>query len=350
MANRIGFLLPLILPLSLVASGELGGGWTWLTVALIFGGIPLLDLLCGRDTRNPDDAEIAVLERSWYFRGLLLAWVPIHFGLLAYAVWRFGAGFDSALAALGFVLSTGVVTGAVGITVAHELGHKMTKWEQKLARLLLMSVAYMHFHIEHNKGHHARVATPDDPATAREGQSVYAFMPQTLYGSLASAWRIERERLAREGKPVTPWRNHVLLGFAGTALMAFVAFVVAGIPGLLLFVLQAIVAVFLLEVVNYIEHYGLVRKPREDGGFERVDVIHSWNASERLTNWFLFNLQRHSHHHVAHHRRYPVLQHHDRSPQLPTGYAGMLLLALVPPFWRRVMNPRLDAWRREHSS
>ena len=348
MVDRIGFLLPLLLPLTLVASGELGGGWTWLTLALIFGGIPSLDLLLGRDTRNPDESESVVIEKSWYYRGLLLAWVPIHFGLLAYAVWRFGDGFDSPFAAMGFVLSTGVVTGAVGITVAHELGHKMTRWEPKLSRLLLMSVAYMHFHIEHNKGHHAHVATPADPASAREGQSLYAFIPQTVIGSLANAWHIEKERLARAGKPVTPWRNHVLLGFAGTALMAFGAFLIAGWPGGLLFVLQALIAIFLLEVVNYIEHYGLLRKPREGGGFDRVDVIHSWNASERLSNWFLFNLQRHSHHHVAHHRRYQVLQHHDRSPQLPTGYAGMVLLALVPPLWHRVMDPRLEAWRKEH--
>lgn len=348
MIQRLGFLLPLLLPLTLVIAGEQGGAWTWLTLGLIFGGIPLLDLVVGRDTRNLSDEEAVALEKSWYYRGLLLMWVPIHFGLLAYAVWRFGQGFDSTLAATGFILSTGVVTGAVGITVAHELGHKITKWEPKLARLLLMSVAYLHFHIEHNKGHHAHVATPNDPATAREGQSVYAFLPQTVIGSLSSAWRFERERLAREGKPVTPWRNHVLLGFLGTGLMALGAFAFAGIAGLLLFVLQAIVAVFLLEVVNYIEHYGLARRPRDGGGYERVDVIHSWNASERLTNWFLFNLQRHSHHHVVHHRRFPVLQHHDRSPQLPTGYAGMLLLALVPPLWRRVMDPRLEAWRKEH--
>lgn len=346
--NRVGYLLPLMLPMTLIIGGELGGVWTWLGLAVIFGGVPLLDLLLGPDTSNPDPGEAAQLEASWFYRGLLLAWVPLHFSLLAYAVWRFGQGFESLTASVGFVLSTGTITGAIGITVAHELGHKLTRWEPRLARLLLASVGYTHFHIEHNKGHHAHVATPGDPATAREGQSFYAFLPQTLSGSLRSAWRFEQDRLRRLGRPVTPWRNHVFLGFVATALMAGAAAALGGIAGIVLFLVQAMVAVFLLEVVNYVEHYGLVRRPRESGGHERVDVIHSWNASERLSNWLLFNLQRHSHHHVAHHRRYQVLEHYDHSPQLPTGYAGMVLLALVPPLWRRIMDPRLRSWRKEY--
>jgi alkane 1-monooxygenase len=348
MISRLGFLLPLILPLSLVAGGELGGAWTWLTVLIIFGLVPLLDLVLGRDCSNPDENVVARLESDWFYRGIVYAWVPLHFALLGYAIWRMGIGFDTPLASLGFIVSTGTVTGAVGITVAYELGHKLKRWEQWLGRLLLVSVGYMHFHIEHNKGHHAHVATPHDPATARQGQSLYAFLPQTLKGSLVNAWRIEHERLARMHDKASLWRNHVLLGFGMTGTMAAAALFVAGWAGALLFVMQAIVAILLLEVINYIEHYGLQRQERGDGGYERVDVIHSWNASERLTNWFLFNLQRHSHHHVAHYRRYQVLQHHDSSTQLPTGYAGMLLLALVPPIWNKVMNPRLDAWRKEY--
>lgn len=348
--HRFGFAVPLLLPFLLVVHLEQGGAWTWAPVAFVFGVLPLLDLVAGRDTWSPSTEQAAVLEREFFYRGILFAWVPLQMILLGWVAWRSHALSLQGWEFAGVVISTGVVTGAIGITIAHELGHKLDRREQWLGRVLLMSVCYMHFHIEHNKGHHARVATPNDPASAREGQSLFAFLPQTLIGSFASAWHFEAERLAKEQR--APWsgRNQVLRGLAGSLAMLAIAAALGGGQGVLLFVGQSMVAILLLETINYIEHYGLERQPRDGGGYERVSVAHAWNASERLTNWFLFNLQRHSHHHVEHHRRYQVLKHVDASPQLPTGYAGMLLLALVPPLWHRVMDARLAAWRREHAT
>lgn len=348
--RRWGYAVPLLLPFLLVLHVEQGGASTWAPVAFVFGVLPLLDLMVGRDTWNPSPQETTLLEREFFYRGILYAWAPLQLILLAWTAWRSAAMPLATWEFTGVVVSTGVVTGAIGITVAHELGHKLDRREQWLGRVLLMSVCYMHFHIEHNKGHHARVATADDPASAREGQSLFAFFPQTLAGSFASAWHFETERLAKEQRAAWSWRNQVVQGLAGSLLMLAGALALGGIHGAILFLGQSAVAILLLETINYIEHYGLVRQPRQGGGYERVNVTHAWNASERLTNWFLFNLQRHSHHHVEHHRRYPALRHVDESPQLPTGYSGMLLLALVPPLWRRIMNARLAEWRREHTN
>lgn len=343
--RRFSFLLPYALPPALLLGWLMGGAWIWLPVFLVFGIVPVLDWLIGVDSWNPSSEESTVLENDPYYRWILYGWVPVQFALLLFAV-SVASASEGFLEWLGLAVSLGVLTGGVGITIAHELGHKLSSWEQWLGRLLLMSVGYMHFHIEHNKGHHAQVATPNDPATAREGQSVYAFFPQTVAGSFQHAWKIETDRLQKSGKsPFSPF-NQLYWGIAGTLVFAIIAFAIGGFAGLGVFLIQAIVAIGLLEVINYVEHYGLTRNERADGkGYERVTEQHSWNASHWLTNGIIFNLQRHSHHHIAHHRRYQVLQHFESSPQLPTGYAGMLLLALVPPLWRKVMDKRLQDWR-----
>lgn len=345
--RKWGFAIPLLLPLLMVFNVQQGGAWLWAPVIFVFGLLPLLDILFGRDTWNPTPEEAAVLEADLFYRIILYAWVPMQLLLLGWLAWQAQTFALLSWHFAALCVSTGTITGALGITIAHELGHKFDQREQWLARILLMSVCYMHFHIEHNKGHHARVATPDDPASARAGQSLYAFLPQTLAGSFTSAWHFERTRLAKSGKRSLHWRNQMLWGVAGSAVMFMLALAIGGINGSVFFLCQGLVAVFLLEVVNYIEHYGLRRNPRENGGYERVEIIHSWNASERFTNWFLFNLQRHSHHHVEHHRRYQVLRSMQDSPQLPTGYAGMVLLALVPPLWKRIMDHRLANWSSE---
>jgi alkane 1-monooxygenase len=247
---------------------------------------------------------------------------------------------------IGLLLSLGVITGGVGITVAHELGHKRSRLDQMLARVLLISVGYLHFLVEHNRGHHARVATRDDPASARFGETFYRFYPRTVVGSWRSAWDLEAERLHRLGLGFWHPRNQMLWAILGPLLLAAGCFLVAGSLGLILFVGQAIVAFSLLELVNYIEHYGLERRPRGDGFYEKVDIHHSWNASESLTNYLLFNLQRHSHHHAHSITPYQALRHFDESPQLPTGYAGMILLALIPPLWKWVMDPRTRHYRQ----
>ena len=344
--RRYSFLLPFSLPPLLLLGWALGGAWNWLVVLVVFGLVPLLDMIIGIDAWNPESEQAPGLEKDNYYRAILYAWVPVQFLVLAFSISV--AGQASAGEWLALAVSTGVLTGGVGITVAHELGHKLATWEQWLGRVLLISVGYMHFHIEHNKGHHAHVATPEDPATARAGQGLYAFLPQTLVGSFRHAWQLERDRLAKNDKPAWSVDNQVLWGIAGSVFMLLGAARLGGAAGAGLFIVQAVVAVGLLEIVNYIEHYGLERQPRDDSRFyERVTEQHSWNASHWLTNGIIYNLQRHSHHHMEHHRRYQVLKHFDSSPQLPTGYAGMVLLALVPPMWRRVMDPRLASWQRD---
>lgn len=345
--RKWGYVIPLLLPLLVIAGIEAGGAWTWLPVLFVFGIVPLLDLIVPRDKWNPEPEATSALEQQKFYRYILYAWVPLQFAVLAYVLLHVGHTSLNALELAGIVASTGTLTGGIGITIAHELGHKLDRREQWLGRLLLMSVCYMHFHIEHNRGHHAHVATPSDPATARNGQSLYRFLPQTVLGSFRSAWQFERERLARHDQPPWHWRNQLLGGLAGSGAMLVITMLLAGMAGLVVFLAQSAVAIFLLEVVNYVEHYGLERAQRPDGRYERVEVVHSWNASERFTNWFLFNLQRHSHHHVEHHRRYQVLRHMDESPQLPTGYAGMVLLALVPAIWMKIMNARLEQWRAQ---
>lgn len=341
--RALGFLVPLALP-ALAVGGALGGGaWHLLVPAVVFGALPLLDHLVGQDLWNPSDAEAEALDAAWGYRAILYGYALAHFALLGFAALHAPAiaGGERLL----FAVAVGIVTGGIGITVAHELGHKRGASEQATAWWLLASVAYAHFRLEHNRGHHGRVATPEDPATARLGESFWWFLPRTVGGGLASAWDFERERLAAVGRGRWDPGNGVLRGAASTLLLLALGWWLGGSAALGVLGVQAVVAFWLLEVVNYVEHYGLERARRPDGGWARVEPCHSWNASHRLTNWILFNLQRHSHHHVEHARRYQTLRHLPESPQLPTGYSGMVLLALVPPLWRAVMDRRVQAYR-----
>ena len=342
--RRLGFLLPLVLPLLVLAGYRLGGAWNYLTVGWAFVLVPLADALLGIDTEVAGPARGA--SRAWerFFDGVLIGWVPVQLALLAFAVVAVNSSGGIA-ARVGLMLSVGVVTGGIGIVVAHELGHRQGRGARVLAGALLSSVAYLHFYIEHNQGHHSRVGTHVDPASARPGEGFWRFLPRAVLGGIASAWHIENVRLAACGRSRLSAQNRVL--WAGAIPLAVTVLLGAtlGAPAAGLFVGQALVAAVLLELVNYVEHYGLTRRRTAEGRFERVGLEHSWNSSQRLSNWITFNLQRHSHHHVQVTRRYQELEHAPGAPQLPAGYAGMILLALVPPLWRRVMDARLASWR-----
>jgi alkane 1-monooxygenase len=205
----------------------------------------------------------------------------------------------------------------------------------------LAQSGYGHFFIEHNRGHHVRVATPEDPASARLGESFYGFLPRTVIGSLRSAWELERVRLARLQRPALSTRNDILGAWAMTVVLFAALTVGFGLVVLPYLLLQAVVGFSLLEVVNYLEHYGLLRQKREDGRYERTRPEHSWNSNSAASNVLLYHLQRHSDHHANPIRRYQALRHVEEAPQLPTGYAGMILLAVIPPLWRRVMDRRV---------
>ncbi|BAL88081.1 putative alkane-1-monooxygenase [Actinoplanes missouriensis 431] len=313
-------------------------GW-WLTPVFILGVIPLIDVLVGDDRDNPPDTAVPALLASRYYRWITYVFVPVQYAALvmACAVWSHGIG---ALGAAGLVLTAGLVNG-IAINTAHELGHKRESVERWLSKIALAPTGYGHFFVEHNRGHHVRVATPEDPASARLGESYWRFWPRTVAGGLRSAWNLEtnRHRLRQR----SPWSRHndVLNAWAMTVALFTVLCVAFG-PGVLAFlILQGIVGFSVLEAVNYLEHYGLLRQRNAAGRYEKVDPRHSWNSDRLTTNVFLFQLQRHSDHHANPLRRYQTLRTFDVSPQLPAGYATMLLLALIPPLWRRVMDHRV---------
>jgi alkane 1-monooxygenase len=316
--------------------------WLWLLPAVMYIVIPLVDALLGPDGRNPPDGSTAALEADNYYRAIVVAFIPFQFAATIIGCALAASVPLSATGWLGLVLTVGGING-VAINTAHELGHKRPRWERWLSRITLAPVAYGHFYVEHNRGHHLRVATPEDPASARMGESFWAFLPRTMIGSLRSAWHIEATSLAARGLPAWHWRNEVLQAWGMTAVL-FGALAWAFGPKVLVFLaVQAFYGASLLEVVNYIEHYGLLRAKRADGRREPCNVTHSWNTSHVLSNLFLYQLQRHSDHHAHPGRRYQALRHFAESPQLPSGYPAMLLLAYVPPLWFRVMDPRVLA-------
>ncbi|HEX4435256.1 MAG TPA: alkane 1-monooxygenase [Solirubrobacteraceae bacterium] len=343
--KRHAWLLGLVVPTlpfltwGLVEATGVGAFWFFGPV-LVFGIFPLLDLAVGMDRRNPPDEVIKWLEQDRYYRWCTYAYIPVQYGGLVLACWLFSRSSLSVIDKVGLALTVGMVSG-IAINTAHELGHKRASLERWLSRVALAQSAYGHFFIEHNRGHHVRVATPEDPASSRLGESFWAFWPRTVAGSLRSAWELERTRLARlESSMWTP-RNDILTAWAMTIVLFGVLVAIFGVVILPFLVIQAVVGFSLLEVVNYLEHYGLLRQRREDGRYERTQPEHSWNSNSVASNVLLYHLQRHSDHHANPVRRYQALRHVQEAPQLPTGYAGMILTALFPPVWRRIMDRRV---------
>ncbi|HET7121667.1 MAG TPA: alkane 1-monooxygenase [Solirubrobacterales bacterium] len=343
--KRYAWLLGIIVPLAPFLA------WFWVSVtgfgafwyfgpALVFVLFPLLDIAIGLDSTNPPDSVLKFLEQDRYYRWCTYLFIPIQYAGLVFACWQWSSGDLSLAESIGLALTMGVV-GGIAINTAHELGHKRASSEKWLSRVALAQTGYGHFFIEHNRGHHVRVATPEDPASSRLGESFWAFLPRTVAGSLRSAWGIEAARLERLGK--SPWsiHNDVLSAWLMTVGL-FAALAIAFGPVVLPYLLvQAVIGFSLLEVVNYLEHYGLLRQKREDGRYERCRPEHSWNSNNVASNVLLYHLQRHSDHHANPTRRYQALRHVEEAPQLPTGYAGMIVLAWIPPLWRRVMDRRL---------
>lgn len=338
------FYLAYLMPASALAGYQLGGIYTFLTIFLAFIIIPIFDRVIGPgpDVTNPTPEETEELARKLSFRLVTLIYVPVQVALVIWGAHIVTHATLSTLEWMGLILSTGVTT-SVGITVAHELCHKRNLLEKTLGKILLMTVSYMHFYIEHLIGHHVNVCTPVDPATARLGESFYAFYPRTVIGSFRSAWKIEMGRLKKAGHAKWSYHNQMLwfialpILFAGALGMAF------GWKAIPYFFAQSLIAFSILEAVNYLEHYGLVRREIAPGHYEKVTIMHAWNSAHCLTNYFVFKLQRHADHHVHPLRRYQTLHTFDDSPLLPTGYPSMILLALIPPLWRRVMDPRVEA-------
>lgn len=324
----LGFVLP---PL-VWWSAQQGSWWVWVPLAVLFVGVPVVDALAGLNRTTPTADQIPSLEHNRWFRLVTWTWVPVQVWLIIWALTFAGTPALSLPNFVALVLAVGTVNGAIGITYAHELVHRASRFERLLGDVLLATVSYPHFAVEHVYGHHRHVATPADPATARLGETFFHFWPRTVLGGMHHAWTI---------------RARTVIRYIATMAAVYAAvFWYWGGAGLGFFVLQGVLAFTLLEAINYVEHYGLRRREVAPGRYERVGPAHSWDSSHRLSNWLLINLARHADHHLTASRRYQALASHEQAPQLPAGYATMVLLALVPPLWRRVMDPRVAALTR----
>lgn len=318
-----------------------------LPLLISYGLMPLLDFFLGEDEDNPPEAVVPQLEADRYYRVLTWATVPLHFVALIGCAWWVGTHDLSWWAVLLFAYVAGTDSG-LGINTGHELGHKQTRIEQGLARLVLAVPAYGHFTVEHGRGHHRHVSTPEDHASSRMGESIYRFALRELPGGIRRAWRLESERLAREGR--TPWSAHntMLQSYAVTAVLQLGLIAAFGWVMLPFLAVHNLVAWWQLTSANYVEHYGLLRQRLPDGSYETPKPHHSWNTNHLVTNLVLFYLQRHSDHHAWPTRRYQSLRHFPDLPQLPSGYFGMFPLSYFPFFWFRVMDPRLLALPQVH--
>ncbi|MCO5322937.1 MAG: alkane 1-monooxygenase [Microthrixaceae bacterium] len=337
----IGLLVP-ALPLASAGLAAVSGSdlWWWLTPAFIYLLIPALDAILGTDTANPPEEVVASLEADHYYRWLTYLYLPLQYISFLVGAWLFVDGAGSWVTKLAIAVSVGGV-GGIGIANAHELGHKKAKVERRLSKFVLAQTAYGHFYVEHNRGHHNRVATPEDPASSRMGETFWAFLPRTVWGSLRSAWELEAKRLRAHDQRVFSWRNDVLNSWAITVVLFAAVTVWLGAAVVPFLVIQAVFGFCLLEVVNYVEHYGLLRQRLDSGRYERCRPVHSWNSNHVASNVALYNLERHSDHHAHPTRRYQSLRHFDESPQLPNGYGLMIGLAYFPPIWRRMMDHRV---------
>ena len=335
------YLSPLIIYIGAFRSFSVTGWQVWLPLLWAWLIIPMAELFIKPTPANMNEAEEELAKKDRVYDWLLYIIVVLQYALLIkflFAMSQYAlAWYDVA----GRITVMGLLCGAFGINVGHELGHRIDPIEQGLAKALLLTSLYMHFFTEHNKGHHKRVATPEDPSSARYGEPVYLFYFRTIIFSYISAWHIANNEMRKKAKPVFSWQNEMIqFTFIQTVFIAVIFFVFGWLTTIY-FLIAALLGILLLETVNYIEHYGLQRKSTGDGKYERARPIHSWNSDHVIGRLMLFELSRHSDHHYLASRKYQVLRHHGEAPQMPTGYPGMMILSLFPPAWFYVMNKRV---------
>jgi alkane 1-monooxygenase len=338
--GKLKYLTIFLLPLT-VGIGFLGKGWlTFLPLLTFFVVVPLLELVCKIDDSNLLGSERDEAEADPYYSWLLYLMLPVQFG---YLFWFLNTEFEQSFETLGAILSMGLMCGVIGINVGHELGHRSNRLERLVGELLLLSSLENHFLPYHNRGHHTNVGTPKDPATARRNEPLYVFWFRSHFGSYIQAWQIEWVRMGIMKRARLGLSNLMVVYTFTQLIFCFGIYWFLGLEALYRFLMVAGIGILLLETVNYIEHYGLMRKQRENGTYESVKRIHSWNANNVLGRVVLFELTRHSDHHFKADRPYQVLETHEGSPTMPTGYPGMMLLSLIPPLFFKVVNPRIPA-------
>jgi alkane 1-monooxygenase len=320
------------------------GNELWFLLPLVVNYVvaPLVDWAIGEDSNNPPEEVVMQLDQDPYYRRLTFAVVPLHFMTLIVCVWY---ATEQPLSWWGFVLLAVIagMTAGLAINTGHELGHKNSKFEKSLARIVLAVAAYGHFSVEHNRGHHKDVSTPSDPASARMGESIYKFARREIPGAFRRAWQVERERLTLRNKPIWHRSNPILQSYAITAALSLLLILLFGFLVIPFLLIHNLFAYWQLTSANYIEHYGLLRERDVKGRYERCQPHHSWNSNHIVSNLVLFHLERHSDHHTYPLRRYQSLRHFDDLPSLPNGYFGMYVLAYIPWLWFRVMDKRLMA-------
>ncbi|MBS9461293.1 alkane 1-monooxygenase [Flagellimonas sp. 389] len=335
------YLAAMTIPLSAVISIYFKGYWSFFTPFYAFAIIPFLEVLLPQDSTNLSEEERFEKKKSKFFDWLLYLNIPIVFGFLSYTLWGLSTTTYALYEIIGLVFSVGIVFGVNGINVAHELGHRQASFERYLGKLLLLPSFYMHFYIEHNFGHHANAATKEDPATAKYNQSLYSFWFSSTIRQYFSAWKLQSKLLKNEKRSFFSLKNDMLwytlfqIAYLGLVLYLF------DLNGLFFALATGIVGFLLLETVNYIEHYGLIRKKLPSGRYERVRESHSWNSNHVIGRIVLYELTRHSDHHYKSSKKYQLLDYHDISPQMPYGYPTSMVLSFLPPLWFSIMNPRI---------
>jgi alkane 1-monooxygenase len=331
------FSIPIVAFMGLFYKGNL----VFLTPVYAFVMIPLLELIFPIDTHNLSSEESEHKLKRKVFDWLLYLNLPVVYGLFFFGIYQASTSAIATYELIGMIISVGIVLGVNGINVAHELGHRQTTNERFIAKALLLPSQYMHFYIEHNFGHHLHAATPEDPATARYNQSVYSFWLTSVTRQYFSAWKIQNKLLKNKNQSFFSVNNDMLWYVIFQTTFLVVIFALFGSIGLLFAFSASVIGFLLLETVNYIEHYGLMRLKTKSGRYERVKEMHSWNSNHVIGRIVLYELTRHSDHHFKSSKKYQILDCHDESPQMPFGYPTSMVLAMVPPLWFRIMNKRV---------
>ena len=342
----IAYTVPLVVYFSLQ-----GRGWVCFAALIyLFGLLPLLELLLRGNTHNMNEDAEQKAGAARVYDWILYCFVPMQYLLWYYFLMQMQDASLLWWERLGKITAFGLSCGVLGINVAHELGHRSKTYEQLLSKVLLASTLYLHFFIEHNKGHHLRVATEEDPASARKGETVYGFYIRSIRDSWISAWKIQLKENKKHG--IGFWSPENQMWWFQMVQLCIILIIYFFFGGwiLLYYLGAALMGMLLLETVNYIEHYGLVRKRNESGYYERTMPVHSWNSNHSLGRVVLLELTRHSDHHYQANRKYQILRHFDESPQMPTGYPGMMLLSLIPPLWFWVMHREIRRYKSTHTA
>ena len=335
------YLLAYSIPIIGMIGIYFGGYYTYSAILFAFVIIPVLELLLPIDERNYDTDTFERRLHNKFYDILLLLNVPIVYGALLFSLIRITVHQLPIYELIGMTLSLGIILGANGINVAHELGHRKTLFEKVMGKMLLIPSHYTHFFIEHNHGHHLNVSTAEDPSTARYNQNLYSFWFQTVTGTYLKAWQIQKKLNKTEQRSLLSLKNDMFWFTIIQFTYLIVVYTFFGFKGLIFVIFSGVVGFLLLETINYIEHYGLKRNKLASGRYERVTEKHSWNSNHVLGRIILYELTRHSDHHFKSQKKYQILEYHDVSPQMPYGYPTSIVLSFFPPLWFAVMNKRI---------